>query len=113
MAQPIKMVLAPAGCGKTTWLEFINNPNCAGHGLPGNPRGFIDADDVLKGIKDTKTGENLINAMAHYIDTEGLGWDKWHRVCFRALIKEQHEKDLGRSKIQTKPLSNQDSARGH
>ena len=20
-----------------------------------------------------------------------LGWDKWHRVCFRALVKYQHE----------------------
>lgn len=86
-----RFIFAPPGCGKTTYLQYINNPF---HTL-GNRFGIVDADDVLSQIYDDASGTNLVQAMGYYMPTEGFGWDKWHRVCFRALIKAQVEQNLG------------------
>ena len=86
-----KVILAPPGCGKTTFLAYINNPWHPG----GNPYGLVDADDILKKEQDDASGTNLIGAMQHYLNDPKLGWDKWHRVCFRALVREQHRRRLG------------------
>jgi hypothetical protein len=86
-----RFIFAPPGCGKTTYLQYINNPF---HPL-GNRFGIVDADDVLSQIYDDASGTNLVQAMGYYMQTEGFGWDKWHRVCFRALIRAQVEQNLG------------------
>ncbi len=58
---------------------------------------FRDADDILGSIQDGISGKPLLKSMQHYMDAPELGWDKWHRVCFRALIKYQHENNFRKS----------------
>ena len=33
--------------------------------------------------------------MQHYPRNPKRGWDKWHRVCFCALVQEQHQHGRG------------------
>ena len=88
MLHRLKVILAPPGAGKTTFLS--SQPRLNYHGRP-----VADADDVLRDVKDKQTGKDLLASMDYYLRTPGLGWDKWHRVCFRAIIKAQHERSLG------------------
>ena len=93
MQRHVKFILAPPGCGKTTFLSLTRNPffkpewwklSCA-------PDSLRDADDILSSVQDHCSGGTLLKAGQHYMGAPELGWDKWHRVCFRALIKYQHE----------------------
>lgn len=80
-----KIVLAPPGAGKTTLIQ--QNPHLD----------ILDADDILKQISDGATNEPLCSGatMNYYINTPGYGFEKWHRVNFRAIVRAQHHQGLG------------------
>ena len=82
-----KIVLVPPGCGLSTFVEYVENPWHPG----GNRHGIRDADAILRTIHDPQSGTNLVDAMGYYAQKVGGDdqLDKWHRLCFRALIKSQ------------------------
>ena len=84
-----KIVLVPPGCGLSTFVEYVENPWHAG----GNRHGIRDADAILRTIHDPQSGTNLVDAMGYYAQKVGGEdqLDKWHRLCFRALIKHQQQ----------------------
>ena len=82
-----KIVLVPPGCGLSTFVEYVENPWHPG----GNRHGIRAADTILRTIHDPQSGTNLVDAMGYYAQKVGGEdqLDKWHRLCFRALIKSQ------------------------
>ena len=82
---PFRMVLAPPGAGKTTFIQA--HPELY----------LVDGDNVVREIIDKSSGEPLCSAanMHYYANRAGWGFAKWHRVNFRALMKAQKESSLG------------------
>jgi hypothetical protein len=93
MQRDVKFILAPPGCGKTTFLSLVRNPFFKPEWwkLSRASDSLRDADDILSSVPDHCSGKTLLNAGRYYTETPALGWDKWHRVCFRALVKYQHD----------------------